>query len=54
MDLVACAGSFLLGGLAAVMVMGLLLHFIENPLKTSKNKQYARQIADSLLRSIDC
>lgn len=49
MDMVACAGSFLLGGIAAVTVMGLLLFFIENPLLTSRDNQYLRRIADSLL-----
>jgi hypothetical protein len=36
MNLVTCAGSFLLGGVSAIMLMGLLLLFIENPLKKSE------------------
>ena len=38
MNLVACAGSFFLGGVSALMLMGLVLLFIENPLK--KPKEY--------------
>jgi len=38
MNLVTCAGSFLLGGVSALMLMGLLLFFIENPLKKSEDK----------------
>jgi hypothetical protein len=53
MDLVACAGSFLLGGLAAVMVMGLLLLFLESPPRTSKDRHYSQQIANTLLRLTD-
>lgn len=36
MNLVTCAGSFLLGGVSALLLMGLVLLFIENPLKKSK------------------
>ena len=36
MNLVACAGSFFLGGVSALMLMGLVLLFIDNPLKKSK------------------
>jgi hypothetical protein len=46
---VACAVSFLLGGVAAVIIMGLLLLFIEKPLMKTKNSQYLKQIANSLL-----
>jgi hypothetical protein len=46
---VACAVSFLLGGVAAVIIMGLLLLFIEKPLRKTKNSQYLKQIANSLL-----
>jgi hypothetical protein len=49
MDLVACGISFLLGGVTAVIIMGLLLLFIEKPLIKTKNNQYLRQIANSLL-----
>jgi hypothetical protein len=46
---VACAVSFLLGGVAAVIIMGLLLLFIDKPLMKTKNNQYLKQIANSLL-----
>jgi hypothetical protein len=49
MDVVACAVSFLLGGVIAVLIMGLLLLFIEKPLIKTKHNQYLRQIANSLL-----
>jgi hypothetical protein len=49
MDLLACAVSFLLGGVIAVIIMGLLLLFIEKPLIKNKDSQYLKQIADSLL-----
>jgi len=49
MDLVACAVSFLLGGVIAVIIMGLLLLFIEKPLIKTKDNQYLKQIANSLL-----
>lgn len=49
MDVVACAVSFLLGGVTAVIIMGLLLLFIEKPLIKTKDNQYLKQIADSLL-----
>ena len=38
MDMVTCAGSFLLGGVSAIILMGLLLLFIENPLKNTKEE----------------
>jgi hypothetical protein len=46
---VACAVSFLLGGVAAVIIMGLLLLFIEKPFIKTKDSQYLKQIANSLL-----
>jgi hypothetical protein len=49
MDVFACAVSFLLGGVIAVIIMGLLLLFIEKPLIKTKNNQYLKQIANSLL-----
>ena len=36
MDLVACTGSFLLGGVSAVMIMGLLFHFLQHPEEKSE------------------
>jgi len=49
MDLVTCAGSFLLGGVVAIMLMGLLLLFIENPLKRPKEEYCIKKIALALL-----
>jgi hypothetical protein len=49
MDMFACAVSFLLGGVIAVIIMGLLLLFIEKPLIKTKDNQYLKQIANSLL-----
>jgi hypothetical protein len=49
MDVLACAVSFLLGGVAAVIIMGLLLLFIEKPFIKTKDSQYLKQIANSLL-----
>jgi hypothetical protein len=49
MDMIAWAGSFLLGGISAIIIMGLLLFFIENPLRKSPDNQYLKRIADSLL-----
>ncbi len=48
MDMIACAGSFLLGGISAVTVMGSLLLFIENSLIKTHDNQYLKRIADSL------
>ena len=49
MDMVACAVSFLLGGVIAVIIMGLLILFIEKPFMKTKDNQYLKQIAHSLL-----
>jgi len=54
MDVVACAGSFLLGGVAAATFMGLLLLFIENPLKKTRDDQYLKEIANALLPLTAC
>ena len=51
MDLVTCAGSFVLGGVSAIILMGLLLFFIENPLKKPKEEYRLRKIALTLLPS---
>jgi hypothetical protein len=53
MDVVACAGSFFLGGVAAATFMGLLLLFIENPLKKTRDDQYLQEIAKVLLPLTD-
>jgi hypothetical protein len=49
MDMVTCAGSFLLGGISAIILMGLLLLFIENPLKKPKEGYCLKKIALALL-----
>ena len=49
MDLVACTGSFLLGGVAALMIMHLLFHFLQHPRKRVKDEQFLQEIADALL-----
>ena len=54
MDIVACAGSFFLGGVTAATFMGLLLLFIENPLKKTKEDQYLKEIAHALLPLTEC
>jgi uncharacterized membrane protein len=53
MDLVSCAVSFFLGGVTAVIIMGLLVLFIDKPSGKNQDKQYLKQIADSLLRLTD-
>jgi hypothetical protein len=54
MDIVACAGSFFLGGVAAATFMGLLLLFIENPLRKTRDDQYLQEIANALLPLTEC
>jgi hypothetical protein len=49
MDLVTCAGSFLLGGVSAIILMGLLLLFMENPLKNPKGESCLKKIVLALL-----
>jgi hypothetical protein len=51
MEVVAHAGSFLLGGVSAVMIMGLLLFFLQPPMKRLKDDQLLKQIAEALLPS---
>jgi hypothetical protein len=53
MDLVTCAGSFLLGGVSAIIFMGLLLLFIEHPLKKPKEEYCLKKISLSLLPLIE-
>ena len=48
MDVVACAGSFFLGGVAAATFMGLLLLFIENPLRKTRDDQLPSRDRQSL------
>ncbi len=51
MEVVAHAGSFLLGGVSAVIIMGLLLFFLQPPAKRLKDDQLLQQIAEALVRS---
>jgi len=53
MDLVACTGSFLLGGVSAVMIMGLLLLFLQHPRKRVRDDQFLQEIADALLPGLE-
>ena len=48
MDMVMWAGSFLLGGVSALLVMCLLLCFMEYPVKKSKDNKILKQVADAL------
>ena len=48
------ASSFLLGGVSTVTLMGLLLLFIGKPPKKSKDAQYLRQVAATLLNLTGC
>ena len=48
MDMVTWAGSFLLGGVSALLIMCLLLFFMEHPVKKPKDNQLLKQIADAL------
>ena len=54
MDMVTCAGSFLLGGVSSVTLMGLLLLFIEKSPKKSQDAQHLRQVATNLLKLTEC
>jgi hypothetical protein len=49
MEVVAHAGSFLLGGVSAVLIMGLLLFFLQPPMRRLKDDQLLKQIAEALL-----
>jgi hypothetical protein len=49
MEVIAHAGSFLLGGVSAVMIMGLLLLFLQPPARRLKDDQLLKQIAEALL-----
>jgi len=53
MDVVACGFSFLLGGVTAVIIMGLLVLFIEKTSTKTQDKQYLKQITESLVRLTD-
>ena len=47
MNTVICAVIFLLGGVATIIVMGLLFLFLNRPLK-NQDDQYLEQIANAL------
>jgi hypothetical protein len=51
--MVTCAGSFLLGGVSGVILMGLLLLLIEKSPKKSKDAQHLRQVTTTLLKLIE-
>jgi hypothetical protein len=53
MEMVAHAGSLLLGGVAAVMIIGLMLLFIQPRRKRPQDDQLLKQIADALRASAD-
>ena len=48
MNMVTWVGSFLLGGVSALLVMCLLLCFMEYPVKKSKDNKILKQVADAL------
>ena len=48
MDLTICAASFLLGGVSALILMGLLLLFVENPLQKPKKAHRFQKIVLAL------
>jgi hypothetical protein len=45
-----CAGSFLMGGVSAVILMGLFILYMEKSPKKSKGAPHLRQIATTLLK----
>jgi hypothetical protein len=49
MDLVAYIGSFFLGGVSALLIMGLLFRFLHQPRKRVRDDQFLQEIADALL-----
>jgi hypothetical protein len=54
MDLVAYTGSFLLGGVSALMILGLLFHFLNHPRKRVRDDQFLQEIADALMLGPAC
>jgi hypothetical protein len=48
MNTVTCAVIFLLGGVAAFIVMHLLFLFLNRPFKKRRDDQYLEQIANAL------
>lgn len=49
MDLVAYIGSFFLGGVSALLILGLLFRFLHHPRKRVRDEQFLQEIADALL-----
>jgi hypothetical protein len=49
MDLVAYVGSFFLGGVSALLILGLLFRFLRHPRKRVRDDQFLQEIADALL-----
>ena len=49
MNLVACTGSFLLGGVSVVVIMHLLFRLLQHPRKRVRDEQFLKEIADALL-----
>jgi hypothetical protein len=49
MDLVAYTGSFFLGGVSALLIMGLLFRFLHHPRKRVRDDLFLQEIADALL-----
>ena len=49
MDLVAYTGSFFLGGVSALLILGLLFRFLHHPRKRVRDDQFLQEIADALL-----
>jgi hypothetical protein len=49
MDLVAYTGIFILGGVSAVLIMGLLFRFLHQPRQRVRDDQFLQEIASALL-----
>ncbi len=49
MNLVAYTGSFFLGGVSALLILGLLFRFLHHPRKRVRDDQFLQEIADALL-----
>ncbi len=49
MNLVAYAGSFFLGGVSVLLIMGLLFRFLHHPRKRVRDDQFLQEIADALV-----
>ena len=49
MDLVAYTGIFFLGGVSAILIMGLLFRFLHQPRKRVRDDQFLQEIAGALL-----